>query len=337
MSAQSDKQASMNKQTLSTFLAAQPPAPQAEAMQSLLLHVADAAIEIARLVNSGPIQGVTQKLASTNIQGETQMQLDVLSHEEFEAAMRRSAVVAGLLSEEVDDAIDFVKPNTPFLVSVDPLDGSSNIAINGVVGTIFSVLPASQQALKPNDFLQAGTQQIAAGYVMYGPATQLVITLGHGAHAFTLDEACGQFVLTQADLRIPNQTTDYAINASNQRYWQPAVQRYVSECMLGAEGPRGQDFNMRWCGSMVADVHRILMRGGVFMYPRDTKQPIKAGRLRLLYEANPMSWLVMQAGGLSIDGEVSILDIVPEQLHQRVPVLLGSADEIQRLLAYHQA
>ena len=307
------------------------------ALNTLIWQIAEAGIEIAALVKQGALEGVTEKMTTTNVQGETQMQLDIRSHEIAVAQLRTSAVVAAVLSEEEDKPVLFETLEAPFLVSMDPLDGSSNLAINGVVGSIFSVLPNTGVAtLGEQAFLQPGKDQRAAAYVMYGPATLLVLTIGQGTHVFTLDHSNQVFVLTQQTVNIPEETSEFAINASNQRYWQPAVQRYIVECLQGTEGPRARDFNMRWCASMVMDVHRILTRGGVFLYPRDSKQPVKAGRLRLLYEANPMSLLVTQAGGESIDGLQEVLAIAPESCHQRVPVLLGSKQEIQRLRDYHQ-
>lgn len=307
------------------------------ALNTLIWHIAEAGIEIAALVRQGALAGVTEKMTSTNVQGETQMQLDIRSHEVALAQLRTSAVVAAVLSEEEDKPVLFETLEAPFLVSMDPLDGSSNLAINGVVGSIFSVLPNTGVAtLGEQTFLQPGKDQRAAAYIMYGPATLLVLTIGQGTHVFTLDHSSQAFVLTQQTVKVPEETTEFAINASNQRYWQPAMQRYIMECLQGLEGPRGRDFNMRWCASMVMDVHRILTRGGVFLYPRDSKQPVKAGRLRLLYEANPMSLLVTQAGGESIDGLQEVLTIAPDSCHQRVPVLLGSKQEIQRLRDYHQ-
>lgn len=307
------------------------------ALNVLVWHLAQAGIEIAALVRQGALQGVTEKAASTNVQGETQMQLDIRSHELALAQLRASAVVAAVLSEEAEHPVLFENIDAPFLVSMDPLDGSSNLAINGVVGSIFSVLPNTGVATQGEQaFLQPGQLQRAAAYIMYGPATLLVLTLGQGTHVFTLNHDSQAFELTQQTLAVPEETSEFAINTSNQRYWQPAVQRYINECLQGADGPRGRDFNMRWCASMVMDVHRILTRGGVFLYPRDSKQPVKAGRLRLLYEANPMSLLVAQAGGESIDGLNDILALQPTACHQRVPVLMGSAQEIRRLREYHQ-
>lgn len=307
------------------------------ALNVLIWHAAQAGIEIAALVKQGALQGVTEKMTSTNVQGETQMHLDIRSHEVALEQLRASAVVAAVLSEEEEEPIVFETVDAPFLVSMDPLDGSSNLAINGVVGSIFSVLPNTGVTTQGSQaFLQPGQAQRAALYVMYGPATLLVLTIGQGTHVFTLDHESGTFELTQQNVEIPPETSEYAINASNQRYWQPAMKRYIEECLQGADGARGRDFNMRWCASMVMDVHRILTRGGVFLYPRDSKQPVKAGRLRLLYEANPMSLLVAQAGGESIDGLEDVLALQPTSCHQRVPVLLGSRQEIQRLREYHQ-
>lgn len=307
------------------------------ALNVLIWHIAQAGIEIAALVKQGALQGVTEKTDVTNVQGETQMQLDVSSHEVALAQLRDSTVVAAVLSEEVDEPILFETVDAPFLVSIDPLDGSSNLSVNGVVGSIFSVLPnIGVTALGKEAFLQPGELQRAAAYVMYGPATLLVLTIGQGTHIFTLDHETNTFELTQQKVQVPEETAEYAINASNQRYWQPAMQRYMADVLQGKEGPLGRDYNMRWCASMVMDVHRLLMRGGVFLYPRDQKQPAKAGRIRLLYEANPMSLLVAQAGGESIDGIEDILALQPTDCHQRVPVLMGSRQEIRRLREYHR-
>lgn len=305
------------------------------ALARLMLALANAGKEIAALIAQGALQGVTEKASTINVQGETQMQLDLQSHALVLAHLSQSGVVAGLVSEEAEQAIWLSAPEAPFLVCTDPLDGSSNLAINGVVGSIFSVLPAPSN-LDDGAFLQPGCQQLAAAYVMYGPATLLVLTLGQGTHVFTLNPQTGQFALTAAAVQIAPDTSEFAVNASNQRFWQPAMQRYIDECLQGSTGPRAKDFNMRWCASMVMDVHRVLTRGGVFLYPRDLKTPIKAGRLRLLYEANPMSLLVTQAGGASHTGQEAVLDLEPSSIHQRVPVLLGAKHEIERITQYHQ-
>jgi fructose-1,6-bisphosphatase len=223
------------------------------------------------------------------------------------------------------------------LAVFDPLDGSSNIDVNVSVGSIFSVLLAPQgRAPTTDDFLLPGRQQLAAGYAIYGPSTMFVMTVGKGTHGFTLDREVGNFILTHPNMSVPEDTSEFAINASNERFWEPPVQRYVAECKNGKTDVRGRDFNMRWIASMVADIHRILMRGGVFMYPRDTKDPSKAGRLRLMYEANPMSMVIEQAGGIGSTGRERILDLQPNDIHQRVPVVIGSRNEVERIEKYHQ-
>jgi fructose-1,6-bisphosphatase I len=245
-----------------------------------------------------------------------------------------------MASEEMDEVypIPTKYPLGKYLLVFDPLDGSSNVDINISVGTIFSILraPVPNRAASMADFLQPGTQQVCAGYALYGSSTMLVLTMGHGVNGFTLDREVGEFLLTHPDMKVPEETREFAINASNRRFWEPPVARYVEECLAGVEGPRGKDFNMRWVASMVAEVHRILTRGGVFMYPRDTKDPSKPGKLRLLYEANPMSMIVEQAGGASSTGYERILDLKPEGLHQRVPVILGSKKEVETIVSYHK-
>jgi len=248
-------------------------------------------------------------------------------------------LVAGLASEENDDILE-IDPRDGtgrFLAVFDPLDGSSNIDVNVSVGSIFSVLIAPQgRTPTVDDFLVPGRQQLAAGYAIYGPSTMFVLTVGKGTHGFTLDREVGNFILTHPHMEVPADTSEFAINASNERFWEPPVQRYVSECKNGKTDVRGRDFNMRWIASMVADIHRILMRGGVFMYPRDTKDPSKAGRLRLMYEANPMSMVIEQAGGLGSTGRERILDLKPNDIHQRVPVVIGSRNEVERIEKYHR-
>jgi fructose-1,6-bisphosphatase I len=219
----------------------------------------------------------------------------------------------------------------------DPLDGSSNIDVNVSIGTIFSVLRKvnNHRGVSEEDFLQPGKQQAAAGYCVYGPQTTLVLTVGEGVAMFTLDRELGSWVLTADQVQVPADTREFAANMSNMRHWAPPMKRYIDECLAGKEGPRGKDFNMRWVASMVADVHRILTRGGVFLYPWDKREPDKPGKLRLLYEANPMSFLIEQAGGMATNGTQRILDIVPTKLHERVSVMLGSKNEVERVTAYH--
>jgi len=310
----------------------------------LILDVALACKAIARAVAMGELGGMYGDQAaeggkSINVQGETQKKLDVLSNDLFIRVNEWAGHLAGMASEEMDSI--YVVPNRypqgEYLLMFDPLDGSSNIDVNVSIGTIFSVLKKPDESLgvTEQDFLQPGQQQVAAGYCIYGPQTTLVLTVGDGVAMFTLDREQGSFVLTQENVQVPADTKEFAINMSNMRHWADPVRRYIDECLQGREGPRGKDFNMRWIASMVADVHRILTRGGVFMYPWDKREPHKAGKLRLLYEANPMSWLIEQAGGAATNGQQRILDLQPSHLHERVSVVLGSRNEVERLTQYH--
>jgi fructose-1,6-bisphosphatase I/sedoheptulose-1,7-bisphosphatase/fructose-1,6-bisphosphatase I len=291
------------------------------------------------MVGRGALDGTLGDAGATNVQGERQAKLDVGANEVFLRTLEYGGHLAGMVSEELAEPypIPDAFPRGRYLLAFDPLDGSSNIDVNVSVGSIFSVLraPAGVDRPQASDFLQPGTQQVCAGYAIYGPTTMLVLTLGRGTHGFTLDRGFGEFILTHPDLRIPEDTREFAINASNERFWEPPVKRYVVECVAGRAGPRGADFNMRWIASLVAEVHRILVRGGLFMYPKDTKDPAKPGRLRLLYEANPMAMLVEQAGGAASTGRGRILEVAPEGLHQRAPVILGSKDEVERIERYH--
>lgn len=306
----------------------------------LISDVATACKAIAHEVNRGALAGNLGIAGSENIQGETQKKLDVIANDLFVRALEWTGHLAGMVSEENDEvvAIPSRYPRGKYLICFDPLDGSSNIDVNLSVGTIFSILRAPQGVAKPAvaDFLQPGTRQVAAGFCIYGPTTVMVLTTGNGVNGFTLDRDVGEFILTHPDLRIPEDTAEFAINMSNRRYWEEPVRRYVEECVKGRDGGREKDFNMRWIASLVAEVYRVLTRGGIFMYPYDTKDPERPGRLRLLYEANPMSFIVEQAGGSSSDGRRRILDIVPDSIHQRVPLVLGSRREVERVVAYHQ-
>jgi fructose-1,6-bisphosphatase I len=308
----------------------------------LLNHIVTACKRISCAVNKGALVGTMGALESENVQGETQKQLDVITNDIFLEANQWAGYIAGMASEEMDDPYDIperYRQDGKYLLLFDPLDGSSNVNVNITVGTIFSILRSPQGVTNPRveDFLQAGTRQVCAGYALYGSSTMLVLTTGHGVNGFTLDRDVGEFFLTNPNMQIPADTGEFAINMSNQRFWEAPVQRYVAECLQGVEGPRGRDFNMRWVASMVAEVHRILIRGGVFMYPMDSKLRGKGGKLRLMYEANPMSWIVEQAGGLSSTGRARILEIEPAGLHQRVPVILGSRNEVERIVGYHHA
>ncbi len=308
-------------------------------LRLLLEVVARACKRISIAVSKGALGGVLGDAGTGNIQGEAQKKLDVLSNEILLQANEWGGHLAGMASEEMDhpSVIPGEYPQGGYLLLFDPLDGSSNIDVNISVGTIFSVLRAPEGVCASTDeaFLQAGTEQVAAGYTVYGPSTLLVLTVGRGVHVFTLDREQGSFVLTQRDVKIPVKTREFSINASNARHWEAPVQRYINECQAGKGGPRGEDFNMRWVASMVADVHRIITRGGVFMYPLDAKTQKQGGKLRLMYEANPMSFIVEQAGGAASTGRERILDITPKKLHQRVPVIMGSREEVERVVAYH--
>jgi fructose-1,6-bisphosphatase I len=308
-------------------------------LRLLLEVVARACKSISQAVNKGALGGVLGSASSENVQGEVQKKLDIIANEVLIEANEWGGHLAAMASEEMD-AI-YVVPNRypkgEYLLLFDPLDGSSNIDVNVSIGTIFSVLkmPEDDRGVDEGDFLQAGRQQVAAGYCVYGPQTTLVLTVGDGVAMFTLDREQGSFVLTEENVRIPDDTQEFAINMSNMRHWDEPVKRYVNECLAGKEGPRGKDFNMRWIASMVADVHRILTRGGIFMYPWDKREPNKPGKLRLMYEANPMAWLIEQAGGMATDGQRRILDIPPGKLHERVSVILGSRNEVERVTSYH--
>ena len=326
--------------TLSKFLIQQlKGSPEQSDLAALLVDIAAAVKAISAMTAKGELGGVLGSLDSTNIQGETQKKLDVMSDTAFINTFSMGGLVAGLASEENDDILE-IDPRDGtgrFLAVFDPLDGSSNIDVNVSVGSIFSVLIAPQgRTPTVDDFLVPGRQQLAAGYAIYGPSTMFVLTVGKGTHGFTLDREVGNFILTHPHMQIPEDTSEFAINASNERFWEPPVKRYVIECKNGRTDVRGRDFNMRWIASMVADIHRILMRGGVFMYPRDTKDPSKAGRLRLMYEANPMSMVIEQAGGLGSTGRERILDLQPNDIHQRVPVVIGSRNEVERIEKYHR-
>ena len=308
-------------------------------LRLLLEVVARACKSISHAVNKGALGGVLGTAESENVQGEVQKKLDIIANEVLLEANEWGGHLAAMASEEMDSI--YLVPNRypqgEYLLLFDPLDGSSNIDVNVSIGTIFSVLKKTEgsQGVTEQDFLQPGKNQVAAGYCVYGPQTTLVLTVGDGVAMFTLDREQGSFVLTQENVQVPADTKEFAINMSNMRHWDEPVRRYIDECLQGKEGPRGKDFNMRWIASMVADVHRILTRGGVFMYPWDKREPHKPGKLRLMYEANPMSWLIEQAGGASTNGKQRILDLQPGQLHERVSVVLGSKNEVDRLTQYH--
>lgn len=308
-------------------------------LRLLLEVVARACKSISHAVNKGALGGVLGSADTENIQGEVQKKLDIIANDVLIEANEWGGHLAAMASEEMDDIYSVPNryPQGEYLLLFDPLDGSSNIDVNVSIGTIFSVLKKNSNAqnVSKEDFLQKGSQQVAAGYCVYGPQTTLVLTVGDGVAMFTLDREQGSFVLTQNHVQIPPDTKEFAINMSNMRHWDTPVKKYIDECLQGNEGPRAKDFNMRWIASMVADVHRILTRGGVFMYPWDKREPNKPGKLRLMYEANPMSWIVEQAGGASTNGKTRIMDIQPHDLHERVSVILGSKNEVNRITQYH--
>jgi fructose-1,6-bisphosphatase I/sedoheptulose-1,7-bisphosphatase len=329
----------LGRTTLSKFLIQQlKDIEGASDLGALLVDVAAAVKAISAMTAKGALGDYLGALGSSNAQGETQKKLDVLANEAMLRSCEWGGLVAGMASEELDEPYpvpsEFERGR--YLLVFDPLDGSSNTDVNVSVGTIFSVLRHDRaEAPASADFLRPGREQVAAGYAIYGPATMLVLSVGKGTHGFTLDREIGNFILTHPNLAIPEDSGEFAINTSNSRFWEPPVHRYVTECQAGRAGERGRDFNMRWIASMVAEVHRILMRGGVFMYPKDTKDPAKPGRLRLLYEANPIAMLVEQAGGRASTGRQRLLDVRPLALHQRVPVILGSRHEVERIERYH--
>ena len=308
-------------------------------LRLLIEVVARACKRISYEVSKGALGDILGSADTENIQGEVQKKLDVISNEILLEANEWGGHLAAMASEEMETIhpIPNRYPKGEYMLLFDPLDGSSNIDVNVSIGTIFSVLKAPEGMGEPTEeaFLQPGTAQVAAGYAVYGPQTMLVLTTGDGVHCFTLDREMGSWVLTQSNMRIPETTKEFAINMSNKRHWHPPVQRYVDEMLAGKTGARGKDFNMRWIASMVADVHRILNRGGIFMYPADMRDPSQPGKLRLMYEANPMAMIVEQAGGAATDGKQRIMEIPPTKLHQRVPVFLGSKEEVELVTRYH--
>lgn len=309
-------------------------------LRLLIETVAASCKTISYKVSKGALGDVLGSLGTENVQGEVQKKLDVLSNDILLEANEWGGYLRAMASEEMETlhAIPDTYPKGEYLLLFDPLDGSSNIDVNVSIGTIFSVLKAPAHGTSDAveaDFLQAGSQQVVAGYTLYGPQTMLVLTLGSGVVAFTLDKDTGTWVLTRNAIHIPEDTAEFSINMSNKRHWEAPIKRYIDECLTGSTGPLKKDYNMRWIASMVADVHRILTRGGIFMYPRDERPSSRQGKLRLLYEANPMSYIVEQAGGAAVDGTQRILDIEPQGLHQRVGVILGSKNEVERVREYH--
>jgi fructose-1,6-bisphosphatase I/sedoheptulose-1,7-bisphosphatase len=329
----------LGRTTLSKFLIQQLDGIDgARELGALLVDVAAAVKAISAMTAKGALAGLRGKVDSQNVHGEVQAKLDVVANDVILRSNEWGGLVAGMASEELDEpfAVPAEYPRGRFLLVFDPLDGSSNADVNVSVGTIFSILRHDRpEPPLVADFLQSGSAQVAAGYAIYGPSTMLVLTVGKGTHGFTLDHEIGNFILTHPNMTIPADTSEFAINTSNARFWEAPVHRYVTECQAGGAGERGRDFNMRWIASMVAEVHRILVRGGVFMYPRDTKDPGRPGRLRLMYEASPIAFLVEQAGGRATTGRERLLAVKPASLHQAIAVVLGSANEVARIERYH--
>jgi fructose-1,6-bisphosphatase I / sedoheptulose-1,7-bisphosphatase len=330
------------RMTLSRFLAAQAQShgDASGELSAIVLDVATACRQIAEAVRAGALGNATEPAPTNNSQGERQAPLDIFANDILLRANETSGRVAAVVSEEMEApfAVGADSGKAKYLLVFDPLDGSSNIDVNVSIGSIFAILRAdtAEDVDLTKAFLQPGCRQVCAGYAIYGPATMLVLTLGAGVHGFTLEPQFGIFFLTHPSLTIPSSASEFAVNVSNCRFWEAPVKRYIDECLAGKAGPRGKDFNMRWIASLVAEVHRILMRGGVFLYPRDRKDPTSLGRLRLLYEANPISFIVEQAGGHSISGCDRILDITPSELHQRIGLIFGAAEEVDRIAAYHR-
>lgn len=323
----------MSYRTLSQYLQQQDGNLTPELSQ-VIETIANTCKTIDQALQKGALAGILGSAEHENVQGETQKKLDVISNDYLIEALRTHAHVGGLASEELDEFTP-AQENGKYLVLFDPLDGSSNIDINMCVGTIFSILPAKNAVTQAEDFMQPGTAQIAAGYVLYGPSTMMALTVGAGVVFLTLDPETQEFLVTSENVQVAEDTKEFAINASNQRHWEAPVKRYIDELLAGKTSVRGKDFNMRWVACMVGDIHRILCRSGIFLYPYDLKDPKKAGRLRLMYEANPMSMLMEQAGGASTTGRVRIMEIQPTELHQRVPVIIGSKNEVDLVTSYH--
>jgi fructose-1,6-bisphosphatase I len=307
--------------------------PAREAVASTIGALAGVAAQLAELLGQGALAGPLGRATGKRGDVDEQKEIDVLTNDHIVDALR-SAPVAAVASEEMDLPV-LLNEKAPLLVAVDPLDGSSNIDANASIGTIFTVLPALEHNGEPSAFLQRGVNQLAGGFFVYGPQTVLVVSVGIGTQIFTLDRGTGTFVLTHPNVEIPPRTSEYAVNGSNSRHWDDSIRTYIEDCKRGKEGPRGRDFNMRWTGSPVVDFYRILSRGGIYLYPGDKRREFRNGRLRLIYEANPLAWVVEQAGGVASTGRERVLEIVPKSLHQRVPLIAGSRGEVEHVMRLH--
>ena len=304
---------------------------------SLIKTILAATKEISFRVSQGHLGDVMGSTLDENIQGEVQKQLDVVANELFKDILLESGFVKAISSEEENHSVAGDE-NGKYIVSFDPLDGSSNIDINSLIGTIFSIheAPIDIKAGDDDMFKQAGNTQVCAGYVLYGPSTMLVMTTGSGTHFYVLDRTHGGYLLVERNVQVPTDTQEFAINMSNQRFWQAPMQNYIDDLLAGDTGPRGKNFNMRWIAAMVGDIHRVLCRGGIFTYPADSRKPEQPYKLRLMYEANPMAFLLEQAGGLAMTSQGRIMDIEPDSIHQRVEVIMGSKNEVEKCLSYYK-
>jgi fructose-1,6-bisphosphatase len=322
--------------TISKFLIQQvPEGRQGRELAALLVDVAAVIKAVSVALGKGRLVGMSSLAGADELHREGGGDLNALVDEYFVRGVEWSGLIGAIASEEMDEP-RFVEGDGHLALVFDPLEGTQHVDVNVSLGSIFSVLALPDAGRNAAAVLQPGTRQLAAGYAIYGPSTQLVITVGQGTHGFTLDREIGNFVLTHPDIRIPEETSEYFINASLRRFWEPPIGRYVDECKAGREGVRGRDFNTRWAASMVADVHRILMRGGIYLYPRDEREDHRSGRLRLLFEAAPLAMLIEQAGGAASTGRGRLLELVPETLHQRVPAIMGSRVEVERVQRYHE-
>ncbi len=324
--------------TLNVYLDGWAESKERRTIADTVLILADTGREISKLVARGPLAGPMGTVVGSSIDGDGQKELDRLANIQLISALKR-APVAYIASEELIDPLTTGQVDAPLCVAIDPLDGSSNIETNVSIGTIFSILPRSEQASDAANihFFQPGRKQLAAGYIIYGPQTALVLTVGEGTHIFTLDPDNDLYKLTTANVRVPETTSEFAINMSNYRHWRGELRAYIDDCLAGENGERGKNFNTRWIASMVAECHRILQRGGIYLYPGDGRQGYSQGRLRLIYEGNPIAFLMGEAGGNATTGHGPILDIVPTDIHQRIPLIFGSAGEVETVQNYYKA
>ena len=307
--------------------------PARQAVSATVAALAGAAVEFSQLLGQGALAGPLGRGTGKHGELDEQKEIDVLTNDRIVEALRH-APVAAVVSEEMDGPL-LLDESAPLLVAIDPLDGSSNIDANASIGTIFTLLPALEHNAEPSAFLQPGVNQLAGGFFVYGPQTVLVSTVGEGTQIFTLDRSSGTFLLTTPHVEIEPRASEYAINGSNTRHWDDPVRTYVEDCKRGREGPRGRDFNMRWTGSPVVDIYRILTRGGIYLYPGDKRREFRNGRLRLIYEANPIAFCIEQAGGLASTGRERVLEVCPKSLHQRIPLIAGSRTEVDHVVRLH--